>query len=120
MTRVYEMKKGDWLAGNGISRIIKDIEHLKMMKCYDLVNVGTDHVFYANDLLTHNSFLGSADTLIDSNVLKKYKDEFMERHVKPQQIQLHKSFASTKINIYYPPVAGHSYVIGRRSFYGSW
>lgn len=58
------------------------------------------------------SFLGSADTLIDSEILKKYKDDFINRKPKSNVIQLHNLFENTKIQIFYPPVKGHSYVIG--------
>lgn len=58
------------------------------------------------------SFLGSSDTLIDSDVLKKYKDDFMNRQPKPKEIQLHQSFSNTKIHVYYLPIKGHSYIIG--------
>lgn len=39
---------------------------------YDIVNSGSDHIYYTNGVLSHNcSFLGSAGTLIDGTVLEK-------------------------------------------------
>lgn len=59
-----------------------------------------------------NSFLGSAETLIRANVIKKIKDNFIENSTEPHQIQLHKDYSKTMVNIYEPPQKGHAYIIG--------
>ena len=64
------------------------------------------------------SFLGSSDTLVDSDILKTYKEKFMKSHVKGADVQLHKDFPKTKIKMFYPPIANHAYVVRSGSFYG--
>lgn len=59
-----------------------------------------------------NSFLGSAETLIRANIIKKIKDNFIENSVEPHKVQLHKDYSKTTINIYEPPLKGHAYIIG--------
>lgn len=59
-----------------------------------------------------NSFLGSAETLIESSVIKKYKDEFSSNHLKGIEIQLHKKIPETKIKLFYTPQPNHAYIIG--------
>ena len=59
-----------------------------------------------------NSFLGSAETLIRANVIKKIKDDFINNSIEPHKIQLHKDYSKTTINIYEPPLKGHAYIVG--------
>ena len=59
-----------------------------------------------------NSFLGSAETLIRANIIKKIKDNFIENSVEPHKVQLHKDYSKTTINVYEPPLKGHAYIIG--------
>ena len=59
-----------------------------------------------------NGFLGSTETLIDSDTLAKVRDKFMKDHLKANEVQLHKDFPKTKVKIYRPPQPGHAYLIG--------
>lgn len=54
---------------------------------YDIINSGKDHVFYSNDIISHNcDFLGSGDGVIPSdvqdnivkNMLREPKEKYME------------------------------------------
>ena len=60
---------------------------------------------------TGNSFLGSSETLIKGDVIKKIRENF-KKHINGQDIQLHKDFTTTVIKIYEPPYKNHAYVIG--------
>ena len=109
--RTYDLKVDDELETKFGKVKIKKIENIGLKKCYDLINVGKNHIFYANDILTHNSFLGSSETLIKGDVIKKIRENF-KKHINGQDIQLHKDFTTTVIKIYEPPYKNHAYVIG--------
>ena len=66
-----------------------------------------------------NSFLGSAETLINPDVIKRIKDNFINSALKPYDIQLHKDFPKTTIKIYEPPQDGHAYIIGADASLGA-
>jgi hypothetical protein len=58
-----------------------------------------------------NNFLGSSETLINGEVIKKIRESF-KYHKVPKEIQLHEEFNQTKVNIYEPPFKNHAYIIG--------
>lgn len=60
---------------------------------------------------TGNNFLGSSETLIKGEVIKKIREEF-KNHLSEKNIQLHKEFKETTIKVYEPPLKNHAYVIG--------
>lgn len=100
---------------------ITQIRKLGEQDCYDLINVGQRHIFYANDILTHNSFIGSVSTLIKGPIIdqlrKKY--ELIMENFKFQRIQLHKDYPNTKVNIYHPPQQNRAYIVGADPSTGS-
>ena len=59
-----------------------------------------------------NTFLGSAETLIDPDVITKFKTEFSNNHREYKEIQIHKDYPKTKIKIYHLPEKNHAYIIG--------
>lgn len=62
-TEVYTKNGGTFLKSY---RIIK-----KEIELYDIVNSGEDHLYYTNDIVSHNcNFLGSVDTLVTASKLK--------------------------------------------------
>lgn len=89
--------------------------------CYDLINVGQRHIFYANDILTHNSFVGSVATLIKGARINQLRQKYQKdiEQMKYQRIQLHKNYPSTKVNIYYPPQQNKAYILGADPSTGS-
>lgn len=110
--KANKLSIGDFLeTKNGKCKIIKII-NIGKKYCYDLLNVDNNHIFYANDILTHNSFLGSSETLIKGEKIKQIKDEFVNNKIKSYHIQLHPDFKNTKVNIYESPKKGHAYIIG--------
>lgn len=108
--RVFDLQIGDFLqTKQGLKKIIQ-IKKIGKQICYDLINVGQKHVFYANNIITHNSFLGSVTTLLNGKLIQKYKNEFKENN--GQFIQLHKDYPQTTVKIYYPPQQNRAYIIG--------
>lgn len=82
---------------------------------------GNNHQYWANNILTHNSFLGSVTTLINGKRIEQFKKHFDDKNqVKiPYDIQLHSDFSSIKIQMYMPPQQGRAYVVGADPSTGS-
>jgi len=90
-TEVFTESGGTFLKSY---RVIK-----KEVELFDIVNSGDDHLYYSNNIVSHNcSFLGSVDTLISSAKLQCliYNDP----------IKSSEGFAA-----YEPPKDGHNYMI---------
>lgn len=119
--RANELKKQKrYLLDKNNNRIkITQIRKISQQDCYDLINVGQKHIFYANDILTHNSFLGSVATLIKGPRISQLRKEFEQRKIEYQRIQLHKNYPNTMVNIYYPPQRNRAYIIGADPSTGS-
>ena len=75
---------------------------------------GLRHEYWANSILTHNSFLGSVTTLINGQQIEKFKNVFNDKeNLKvPYDIQLHPDFPNTTIQMYMPPQRNRAYVVG--------
>lgn len=58
------------------------------------------------------SFIGSSETLIQPELVQKYKDNFSQTRLKGTEILLNKDYLNTKIRIYHSPIEGHAYIIG--------
>jgi hypothetical protein len=66
---------------------------------YDIVNSGTDHLYYSNNIVSHNcEFLGSVDTLISGTKLGNL--------VQDTPIKSHNG-----LEIYEEPIKNHQYVM---------
>jgi hypothetical protein len=69
------------------------------VELYDIVNSGIDHLYYSNNLVSHNcSFLGSVDTLVSSAKLQclVYNDPIKR---------------SEGLDVYENPIVDHNYMI---------
>lgn len=123
MIRAYDLKgQKRYLLDRNNQRIrITKKRSLDQQDCYDLVNVGQKHIFYANDILTHNSFLGSVATLIKGSRIAQLRKQFEQNveSIKYQRVQLHSKYPNTLVNIYYPPQQNRAYVIGADPSTGS-
>ena len=79
---------------------LKDYKIIKEeVELYDIVNSGLDHLYYSNNLVSHNcSFLGSVDTLISSAKLQclVYNDPITR---------------SEGLDVYEKPIPEHNYMI---------
>ena len=83
------------------------------------MNIGNNHQYWGNSILSHNSFLGSVTTLISQKKIEQFKSLFdiKDGKVNPNlkiayEIQLHQDFPNIKINMYMPPQQGRAYIIG--------
>jgi hypothetical protein len=71
----------------------------KKIDLYDIVNSGKHHLYYTNDIVSHNcEFLGSVDTLISG---AKLASLVQERPIK----------SNSGLDIYEDPIEGHNYAI---------
>lgn len=90
-TEVFTQNGGTFLKSY---RIIK-----KEVELFDIVNSGEDHLYYSNNLVSHNcSFLGSVDTLVSSSKLQclVYNDPITK---------------SEGLDVYERPISEHNYMI---------
>jgi hypothetical protein len=111
-----DLKVGDKLTTTaGLDEIIK-IKDLGNKYCYDLLNVGVNHRYWANDILTHNSFLGSVTTLVSGKRIEQFKTVFNKENAgslkQAYPIQLHPDFPNTTIQMYSPPQKNRAYIVG--------
>jgi hypothetical protein len=90
-TEIYTKNGGTFLKNY---KIIK-----KEVELYDIVNSGDDHLYYSNNIVSHNcEFLGSVDTLISGTKLANLSPD--------SPIQSH-----ANLDIYEHPQRDHRYVI---------
>lgn len=90
-TEVFTESGGTFLKSY---RVIK-----KEVELFDIVNSGEDHLYYSNNIVSHNcSFLGSVDTLVSSAKLQclVYNDPITK---------------SEGLDVYENPKEGHNYMI---------
>ena len=90
-TEIYTKDGGCFLKK---SKIIK-----KQIDLYDIVNSGNDHLYYSNNIVSHNcEFLGSVDTLINANKLRSmvYEDPLKR---------------NKGLDVYEDPKEDHNYLI---------
>lgn len=90
-TEIYSKNGGCFLISKRIIR--------KKISLYDIINSGNDHLYYTNNILSHNcSFLGSSDTLISG--------------VKLQTLVYNKPIKSKKgLDTYEDPIEDHQYMV---------
>lgn len=72
---------------------------------FDIVNSGVDHVFYSNDILSHNcDFLGSGDSVIPGEVQENIAKNMIRV---PNEKYMQGTFWQWK-----EPIQGHRYIMG--------
>ncbi len=68
----YIDKKTEVLTKNGGCFVVSKRHIKKKIDLYDVINSGTEHLYYTNGIVSHNcEFLGSSNTLISGNKLKE-------------------------------------------------
>ena len=98
---------GDYLEhkDRGIIQISNIISYEDIEDVFDLVEVSNGNIYYADDILHHNChFLGSANTVIDEDVLKKLLDQ-----PDPDIIVTNEK---GNFRVYEKPIQGATYIIG--------
>lgn len=91
----------DVTVGQNIGKIVKDIILIKVGDYfYDPINVSNGSIYcHDQSFISHNSFIGSGDTLIDAEYLLKLKSKpYVKR-------------TSDEVKIYKEPVSGHQYIM---------
>lgn len=97
----FDLKEGDFLESRFNEKQICKIEyHNEEIEVYDLLNVAKDQHYYTEDVISHNCFLGSSNTLIDSNTLRDMV------FVDPVDLSFEESF-----RVYAKPEEKHKYVL---------
>ena len=86
---------------NGLTKLEYKYIKQEKIELYDIVNSGSDHIYYSNGILSHNcEFSGSDGTLINGRKLTVLTYE------KPI-----KTYDDEKIKIYAEPQEGRNYVV---------
>jgi hypothetical protein len=90
---------------DGSLEVINIIEYEYESEVYDVVNAGELHLYYTNNIISHNcNFLGSGDSVIPSETMKKIK----ENHIKDPV----NKFMGGALWQWKEPVVGHRYILG--------
>jgi len=95
-----ELVIGDFVDTNMDGCFVIDKELIDVpIEMYDLIDVGTDSVYYTNGILSHNcNFLGSSGTLISGKKLQQLT------HKQPLEV------INDSLYIYEHPIQGNSYI----------
>jgi len=104
--KAKDLQKDDCISSKNGYKIVKSIELVdESIELYDLINAGKDHVYYTNDILSHNCcFDGSNNTLLHGDVLDKLIP------IDPIDIkEIYKS--DYKLKIYHQPKENCKYII---------
>lgn len=101
-----ELKKGDKIKSkDGHLQVIELIHHDYESEVYDVINAGKLHLYYTNDIISHNcNFLGSGDNVFDSKLMQKIKGNYIKE---PQA-----KMVANALWIWKEPVVGHRYIMG--------
>lgn len=72
---------------------------------YDIINSGKDHVFYSNDILSHNcAFNGSGDSVIPNDIVETIRKTMIKE---PKE-----KYMSGQLWQWKDPIPGHKYIMG--------
>ena len=90
---------------DGYLDVINIIEHEYESEVYDIINAGKLHLYYTNDIISHNcNFLGSGDNVFDSNLMQTIHENMLT-------VPANKMM-SNALWIWKEPVIGHKYIMG--------
>jgi hypothetical protein len=90
---------------DGFLRVVDIIDYDYETDVYDIINAGESHLYYTNDIISHNcNFLGSGDNVFDSVLLQKIRENMI---TEPQTKMM-----GNALWIWKEPVIGHKYVMG--------
>jgi len=104
--KAKDLQKDDCISSKNGYKIVKSIELVdESIELYDLINAGKDHVYYTNDILSHNClFDGSNNTLIAGEILENLVP------VDPIRVQeIYKK--EYELKIYHEPIPEHNYIL---------
>lgn len=101
-----EIKKNQKIKSNdGFLTVKKIKKYYYETDVFDIINSGKDHIFYSNDIISHNcNFLGSGDNVFDS--------ELMQNIAKNQLREPSAKLMGGALWIFKEPENNHKYVMG--------
>jgi hypothetical protein len=81
------------------------VHHDYESEVYDVVNSGSLHLYYTNNIISHNcNFLGSGDNVIDNKIIEIIRTDM----VRPPETKM----VQNQLWIWKEPQAGHRYIMG--------
>ena len=90
---------------DGVLEVIDVIVHDIETDVYDIIDSGSLHLYYTNNIISHNcNFLGSGDNVFDSRLMMKIKENYLKE---PENKML-----GGQLWIWKEPVVGHKYIMG--------
>lgn len=90
---------------DGFLTVIDIITYDYVSDVYDIINSGEKHLYYTNDIISHNcNFLGSGDNVFDSRLMQKIRENYL---LEPQNKMI-----GNQLWIWKEPVIGHKYIMG--------
>ena len=107
-----DLKQNDLLStfDGQLSRVEGTCHIYEKDYAYDLTNVGDDSVYYTNRILSHNCFEGSTYTLIQPEVIAKFKEFILsDKWFKPEMITIEGGW---QWNQWFKPEKDHCYIVG--------
>lgn len=94
----YIDNKTEILTNNGGCFVVSKRNIKKKIDLYDIINSGTEHLYYTNGIVSHNcEFLGSSNTLISGVKLKELA------YIPP-------TLSEDNLDIYEQPIPGRNYI----------
>lgn len=103
---IKDVKIGDTIKShNGFLIVESIIEYENETYVYDIIDAGTMHLYYTNDIISHNcNFLGSGDSVIPSEIVENIKENYIQPPVN--------KFMGGAIWQWKEPIEGHKYILG--------
>jgi hypothetical protein len=103
---VKNIRVGDKIKSRNGYLVVKQIlKKYYKINLYDIVNSGANHVYYTNEVISHNcDFLGSGDNVIDVKIIEKQENDNVCEPIRKELEQ--------KLWVWKDPIIGHKYVMG--------
>ena len=104
--KLSNIKIGDKIKSYDGFLVVKSIKkHYNKTNVFDIINSGKDHLFYSNDIISHNcDFLGSGDSVIPPEI----RDNIVRNMVKTPQ----EKYMQGLLWQWKDVVPGHRYIMG--------
>jgi len=104
--KLSNIKIGDKIKSHNGFLIVKDVKkHYNKTNVFDIINSGKDHLFYSNDIISHNcDFLGSGDGVISSDI---------QENIRKNMIRVpNEKYMTGTLWQWKEPIEGHRYIMG--------
>ena len=100
-----KLKVGDKIKSHNGVLTIKDIKkHYNKTYVYDIINSGKNHIYYSNNIISHNcDFLGSGDGVISSEIQENIRKNMI---CDPKE-----RYMNGLLWVWKEPIKGHRYIL---------